>query len=50
MRAAIHSVAGSTRRKSGLPGATMLPGSTERWITSASMGALMRVWDHRASA
>ena len=50
VRAAIQSVAGSTMRKSGLPGATMLPGSTARWITSASIGARMRVCDQSARA
>ena len=50
MRAATHSVAGSTRRKIVAPGAAMLPTSAARWITRPSIGAVRRVSDQSASA
>ncbi len=42
-RAATQSVAGSTRRSTGVPGATVVPGSASRWVTRASMGAARRL-------
>jgi hypothetical protein len=44
-RIAIHKVAGSTRRKIALPGTTVAPTSASRAITTASIGATMRVND-----
>ena len=49
-RVATHSDVGSTIFSSGVPGTTVLPASTRRWITTPSIGATMRVYESTASA